>query len=345
MTRGKSNEDVVPDAWSIEQEIALFKAICRYKPVGINKHFLMVCICQMVNNPNVQGPYLTTKSIWDKLATLYDLEGLDDLVGHLKPNRTIRKNGSSQSPSATSSTPPSPPPRRKRKTDIAAAAAAAAAAAKEVQIEKVTKIKSEFQLPWDDYGELLLEHARAPDSQVSSPAQLSVTEGSSSRRRGRENSLDDDLTSVDVNSENDDTKDDEAAEKSTRRRGRPLTEKAKESREQASAARGRRSKVVRGKKGGRIGRPPKSQEDEPVEEEADGDGEEADGDDGEGDVDEVDDEQEEGEQEEGEQEEASEEEVGTRASTRIRGRGRKRGGRAVTTRSSGPRRSSRQTRK
>lgn len=66
--------------WTIEQETVLFKAICRYKPAGQHKHFRMLCIYQMVNNSNIQSSSpLTIQDIWNKLSTLYNLEGLDEL--------------------------------------------------------------------------------------------------------------------------------------------------------------------------------------------------------------------------------------------------------------------------
>lgn len=68
--------------WSIQQEIVLFRAICRFKPAGQHKHFRMLSIYQMVNNSNVtsdtDGP-VSMPEIWEKLATLYNLDGLDEL--------------------------------------------------------------------------------------------------------------------------------------------------------------------------------------------------------------------------------------------------------------------------
>lgn len=67
--------------WSIEQETTLYKAICRFKPAGKHKHFRMISIYQMVNNPSVTSSAspLSMEDIWQKLSTLYDLGGLDDL--------------------------------------------------------------------------------------------------------------------------------------------------------------------------------------------------------------------------------------------------------------------------
>lgn len=71
-----------PREWSIEQETVLFRAICRFKPAGQHKHFRMLSIYQMVNNSNIasesDGP-VSMPEIWEKLKTLYNLEGLDEL--------------------------------------------------------------------------------------------------------------------------------------------------------------------------------------------------------------------------------------------------------------------------
>ncbi|KAK9455245.1 chromatin modification-related protein EAF7-domain-containing protein [Dipodascopsis uninucleata] len=212
-------DDIPPDDWNIEQETALFKAICRYKPVGMNKHFLMVCICHMVNNSFVQGSYLTTKSIWDKLNTLYNLEGLDEL-------EDIPTDGSlSQSPPVSSS--PVPMVTRHRKAELEQEAAEAEEDGKIAT--RPSSMKAEFTLPWNEYGELMLEHARASDSQTTSPAQLSVSGGPTARaiKRNRDGSDDDevasaisnlDMTEDEKESERDDSERDSGRQ--TRRRGR-----------------------------------------------------------------------------------------------------------------------------
>ncbi|KAK9468505.1 chromatin modification-related protein EAF7-domain-containing protein [Lipomyces arxii] len=200
----KKDSDVLPEDWSIEQETALFKAICRYKPVGLDKHFLMMCICQMVNNSNVEGPYLTTKSIWDKLSTLYNLDGLDEL-----------EDGSEESfsESAAETRSATPAITRHQQAERDAAKQERLEANEEANKRRYvpSQMKNEFSLPWDEYGELLLEHAREMDSQATSPAQLSTTAGASNTpvsttrgfKRGREASVEEDLGSVDMNSADD----------------------------------------------------------------------------------------------------------------------------------------------
>lgn len=80
-TENKKETQTTSRQWTIEQETTLYKAICRYKPAGQHKHFRMICIYQMVNNPNITPPesMLSMKDIWSKLALLYDLDGLDEL--------------------------------------------------------------------------------------------------------------------------------------------------------------------------------------------------------------------------------------------------------------------------
>ncbi|KAG5835669.1 hypothetical protein ANANG_G00246470 [Anguilla anguilla] len=62
--------------WSQEVEVCLFHAMLGHKPVGVNRHFHMICIrdkfCQNI------GRQVSSKVIWDHLTTMYDMQALDE---------------------------------------------------------------------------------------------------------------------------------------------------------------------------------------------------------------------------------------------------------------------------
>ncbi|KAK9249186.1 chromatin modification-related protein EAF7-domain-containing protein [Lipomyces tetrasporus] len=332
-------EDVPPDAWNIEQETALFKAICRYKPVGINKHFLMICIGQMVNNASIQGPYLTMKGIWDKLSTLYNLEGLDELEDG-------SEESSSQSPVDMPSSPPTTMVTRHQKAELEADQKEGRDTDAINSLFVPPKMREEFSLPWEEYGDLMLEHARAIDSQATSPAQMSTTAGGAVTRgmkREREASgEDDDLGSLEMESEPEEDKEsdkelseeeeaEEVVPRSTRRRGRSGAYDKSSGTTRSRPGRGRA-----GRRGGTGGRITRRHDEEPAADEEDE--EDEDNDEGKESEDEQQDDESEGS-------DKGEEEQLTRPVFNRGRRGRRgRGGAAAKTRRV-PRRSSRQTKK
>lgn len=111
--------------WTMEQETNLFKAITRFKPAGPHKHFRMISIRRMVNGSS--GAEVSAKQIWTKLGTLYNLSGLDEL----------EDTGSGLS-SLRSASPTS------RALD-----------------SESTELGTEFSLPWNEYGELMILQAQA----------------------------------------------------------------------------------------------------------------------------------------------------------------------------------------
>ncbi|KAK9389245.1 chromatin modification-related protein EAF7-domain-containing protein [Lipomyces mesembrius] len=342
----RKKEDVSPDAWNIEQETALFKAICRYKPVGANKHFLMICICQMVNNANIQGPYLTMKCIWDKLATLYNLEGLDDLVSNLRiwcwymASKILQEDGTEESGSQSPEDVPSSPPTMVTRHQKAELEAVLKEGREEDPISSVlpSEMREEFCLPWEVYGDLMLEHARANDSQATSPAQLSTTAGGAVPRgtkRGRETSVEDDLDSAEMDSEPEEEEEsdqelseEEVVPQSRIRRGRVVDKPS-------GSARSRRGRGRAGRRGGAGGRAIRRHDEEPAAGEEDEEEE---------DNDEVK-ESEEEQQEEGSEASDKDEEEQPRRPGFTRARRGRRGRGAAAASSRGPRRSSRQTKK
>uniref|UniRef100_A0AA82MMS8 Putative mrg-binding protein n=1 Tax=Schistosoma mansoni TaxID=6183 RepID=A0AA82MMS8_SCHMA len=64
------------DVWNLESEIQLFHAILNHKPVGADRHFQMIYVCNLVNS-FVSDP-ISTDDIWKKLGSLYNMEELHD---------------------------------------------------------------------------------------------------------------------------------------------------------------------------------------------------------------------------------------------------------------------------
>ncbi|KAI1890850.1 hypothetical protein AGOR_G00157850 [Albula goreensis] len=65
-----------PVTWSQEVEVCLFHAMLGHKPVGVNRHFHMICIrdkfCQNI------GRQVSSEVIWDHLTTMYDMQALHE---------------------------------------------------------------------------------------------------------------------------------------------------------------------------------------------------------------------------------------------------------------------------
>ena len=85
------------ESWTSEEETALFKALIRYKPTGLHKHFHMLsiaaflrthghCVAPLspsstrVSSPagSADVPHTRMPGIWRKLGELYDLDALDE---------------------------------------------------------------------------------------------------------------------------------------------------------------------------------------------------------------------------------------------------------------------------
>lgn len=60
--------------WTPEMEIKLFHAILNFKPVGVDRHFQMIYICNMINSS--LNDYTSIDSIWKKLDLLYNMDEL-----------------------------------------------------------------------------------------------------------------------------------------------------------------------------------------------------------------------------------------------------------------------------
>lgn len=74
-------QHMLNDPWTDEEETALFKALMRFKPTGIHKHFHLMALHQdLLNDGHIHPRNEHTKpaGIWQKLESLYDLGVLDE---------------------------------------------------------------------------------------------------------------------------------------------------------------------------------------------------------------------------------------------------------------------------
>ncbi|XP_053309193.1 MRG/MORF4L-binding protein [Spea bombifrons] len=65
-----------PVLWSPEVEVCLFHAMLGHKPVGVNRHFHMICIRDKFSQ-NI-GRQISSKVIWDHLRSMYDMQALHE---------------------------------------------------------------------------------------------------------------------------------------------------------------------------------------------------------------------------------------------------------------------------
>ncbi|KAJ5135409.1 uncharacterized protein N7515_004687 [Penicillium bovifimosum] len=73
--------DLISDPWTDEQETALLKAIIKWKPVGLHKHFRMLAISEYLKSQGYApstAEHMRIPGIWKKLRSLYNLEALDE---------------------------------------------------------------------------------------------------------------------------------------------------------------------------------------------------------------------------------------------------------------------------
>jgi len=62
---------------SVQGEISLFRAVTRARPIGIHRHFHMMCILRQIQKET--GEWIDGHQVWKKLKEMYDLDTLNDL--------------------------------------------------------------------------------------------------------------------------------------------------------------------------------------------------------------------------------------------------------------------------
>jgi hypothetical protein len=72
---------------SVDGENVLFRAMTRARPIGIHRHFHMMCILRQIQKET--GHLLDGDVIWEKLREMYDLDTLNDLVSLVPPRHAI----------------------------------------------------------------------------------------------------------------------------------------------------------------------------------------------------------------------------------------------------------------
>lgn len=146
--------------WTIVDEIRLYRWVAEFKPAGVNRHFHMVCILERMNDGEKYPVTLlqkeaarpakvfTAKEIWTKLGLAYNLAEID----RIEDREPEGSDGDEL---------------RER-------------------IRRLRQVR-DFELPWDEYGELILENARngveEESKENAETPELGVSEETGSKRR------------------------------------------------------------------------------------------------------------------------------------------------------------------
>ena len=141
--------------WTKVEEIRLFKWMTLFKPAGIHKHFHMICLLERLNKPDQYpikllqgdkgsgGKVFSGEDVWEHLDQYYDLEKADEVENRPYPNIDLELYHTKYHEDSND---------------------------EEVEDEddedyeviplqnRLTK-ETEFELPWEEYGDLMLEHA------------------------------------------------------------------------------------------------------------------------------------------------------------------------------------------
>ncbi|KAI0217981.1 hypothetical protein LSAT2_030263 [Lamellibrachia satsuma] len=73
--------------WNVDMEVSLFHAMRRHKPVGVNRHFHMMCIHEKLNSSISKK--ISAKQIWQRLSAMFDLQALNESEIVPFPNKEL----------------------------------------------------------------------------------------------------------------------------------------------------------------------------------------------------------------------------------------------------------------
>ncbi|KAJ5351438.1 hypothetical protein N7452_000412 [Penicillium brevicompactum] len=140
--------DLISDPWTDEQETALLKAIIKWKPVGVHKHFRMLAISDYLKSQGYApstAEHMRIPGIWKKLSSLYNLEALDERASHSIREDSVITDANDDD-------------------------------------DKSSEMYCPFELPYDEYGDMMFERRLAMEDSLSPVA--SRTSRAAESRRG-----------------------------------------------------------------------------------------------------------------------------------------------------------------
>ncbi|CAG7835767.1 unnamed protein product [Allacma fusca] len=80
-----SKKTKVPEfPWDVNSEVCLFQLVCKYRPIGPLKHWKMQLLRSCLSNS--LGVPVSCETTWTKLATLFDLQELEQLQSPMAEN-------------------------------------------------------------------------------------------------------------------------------------------------------------------------------------------------------------------------------------------------------------------